>query len=67
MKQQWYQNKGPGLLRRMPYTNWHDWFAWRPVYLTDGPNRGKLVWWKTIKRMIKCRSYDNDDYYYRSK
>ena len=65
MKMYWYSKPG-GILISLPQTNWHDWFAWYPVYLTHGKSIGKRVWWRTISRKIKQRTYD-DDYFYQEK
>lgn len=66
MKKQWYSIPG-GLLRSLPQTNWHDWFAWYPVRLTNNCiDYNKWVWWKVVERKIKTRTYD-DDCYYREK
>lgn len=65
MKQVWYSIPG-GILTSLPQTNWHDWFAWYPIHLTEGENSGKRIWWKWVERKIKQRTYD-DDYYYQER
>lgn len=33
-------------------TNWGRWFAWHPVKITHGNDRGRWVWLETIERKI---------------
>jgi hypothetical protein len=35
------------LRRKQPRHEWHEWFAWRPVFVND-----VLVWWERIERKV---------------
>jgi len=36
--------------RELRYKEWHRWFAWRPVYITDD-NGFHIIWFKDIERL----------------
>ncbi len=51
--------KIPNYSPKHPYTKWHDWFAWRPIIISDvsDPNREYIVWLRTINRKGVWESY----------
>lgn len=34
--------------------DWHNWFAWYPIYLSDGTK----VWLETVERTLEYSTYD---------
>jgi hypothetical protein len=43
--------------RNTPLTDWHKWFAWRPVVILDG----RIAWLETVQRR---KSHSKDRWYW---
>ena len=45
------------------HTNWHRWFAWRPVEFTYGSETGRVAWLEWVERKQAFCMYDTFNEY----
>ena len=49
--------------------NWHDWFAWYPIKLTDQSDNvyGEIIWLEKVERRMECDDFESNWWVYRIK